>query len=85
MICASSGWEVLESGCERDKEKMVSSPKKGMALQCLIALGFCLPYALPPSPEPKHPPGIAEGNQGWAQNTNLISCNSYFLVSLQQN
>lgn len=63
----------------------MSSPKKGMALLCLIALGFCLPYALPPSPELKHPPGTAARNQGWAQSTNLISCNPYFLVSLQQN
>lgn len=83
MICASSGWEVLESGRERGKEKMVSGPKKGTVPLHLIALGFCPPYAaLPPSPEPKHPPRIAGRNQGLAQNTHLISHNPYLLVLL---
>lgn len=57
---------------------MVSSPKKGMVLLCLIVLGFCLPYALPPSPQSKYPPGFAAGNQDWAQNINLISCKPLF-------
>lgn len=60
---------------------MVSGPEKGTVPLHLIALGFCPPYAaLPPSPEPKHPPRIAGRNQGLAQNTHLISHNPYLLV-----
>lgn len=56
----------------------MSGPKKGSVSLHLIALGFCLPYALPPSPRPKHSPGSAARDCGLAQKPNLISHNPYF-------
>lgn len=60
-------------------------PQKATVSLLSIALGFCLLYALLPSPKPKRLPGFAPRDQGLVPNPTLVSGNMSFWVSLYQN